>query len=140
MNRIDDFLMLEDACFECDRILRRNLLGLLRSPSACCLGAFLRGQLIGSMVLLFRRNTRVVRIYSVAVASSHRGQGIARKLLVRAEREARSRGCNRIRLEVRLDNMPAIRLYESLGFEDKQVLPGYYADGTHAMVYWKQLD
>jgi ribosomal protein S18 acetylase RimI-like enzyme len=140
LNRIDDLLSLEEACFECDRISRRNLRNLIRSPSACCLGVFLGGKLVGSMVVLFRRNTRSARIYSVAVDASHRGRGIARRLMARAEREARKRGCNRIRLEVRLDNIPAIQLYERLGFEGTQIIPGYYEDGTHAMVYRKGLE
>ncbi|WP_372806427.1 GNAT family N-acetyltransferase [Pontiella sp.] len=140
VNRIDDLLALEEACFECDRISRRNLRNLLRSPSACCLGVFLGKELVGSMVVLFRRNTRSARIYSVAVASAQRGRGIARRLMARAEREARGRGCTRMRLEVRLDNFPAIKLYESLGFASARIIPEFYEDGTHAMVYRKELE
>lgn len=139
LNRVDDLLDLEEACFSFDRISRRNLRNLLRSPSACCLGAYHRGRLVGSMVVLFRRNTRTARIYSVAVSSAYRGKGIARRLMDRAEREARSRGCTRMRLEVRMDNVSAIKLYESLGYVDARVMPGYYEDGTHGMLYLKEL-
>jgi ribosomal protein S18 acetylase RimI-like enzyme len=140
VNRIDDLLALEEASFEYDRISRRNLRHLLCSPSACCLGVFLDGELVGSMIILFRRNTCLARIYSLAVAAALRGRGIARRLMTRAEREARARGCNRLRLEVRMDNIPAIKLYERLGFEGIEIIPAYYEDDTHAMVYRKGLE
>lgn len=140
LNRTDDLLALNEACFRYDRISRRNLRNLLRSPSAYCLGVYQRSQLVGSMVLLFRQNTRSARIYSIAIAPAFRGKGIGRRLILRAEREATVRGCRRMRLEVRLDNGAAISLYESLGYTDAQVLPGYYEDGTHGMRYRKELD
>jgi ribosomal-protein-alanine N-acetyltransferase len=139
LNRIDDLLALEYNCFSCDRISRRNLRNLLLSPSACCLAAYHGGELVGSMVVLFRSTSRVARIYSLAVATTARGMGVGRRMMARAEKEARARGCDRLRLEVRMDNLPAIRLYEGLGFTDTRVIPGYYEDGTHAMVYRKEL-
>ncbi len=139
LNRINDLLALEESCFTCDRSNRRNLRRLLQSPSAYCLGAYHRGELVGSMVVLFKRNSHSARIYSLAVAPSARGLGVGRRMLAKAEREARARGCDRMRLEVRMDNIPAIRLYESIGFTDTEVLPGYYEDGAHAMVYRRKL-
>ena len=139
LNRTDDILALEDACFSTDRISRRNLRNLMRSPSAYCMGAYHRGTLVGSMVILFRSNSRSARVYSLAVSAAARGLGIGRRMMARAEREARMRGCSRMRLEVRMDNLPAIRLYESLGYIDTSVLPGYYDDGAHAYVMRKEL-
>ncbi|MBN2162988.1 MAG: GNAT family N-acetyltransferase [Pontiellaceae bacterium] len=139
LNRIDDLLALEDACFPTDRAKRRNLRRLLLSPSAYCVAAYLRGDVVGSMVVLFRSNSGVARVYSLAVSHAARGLGIGRRMMAGAEREARRRGCDRMRLEVRMDNIPAIRLYESLGFVDTQVLPGYYEDESHAFVMRKEL-
>ncbi len=139
LNRTDDLLALEEACFPTDRISRRNLRHLLRTPSAYCVGAYHRGELVGSMVILFKCNSRSARVYSLAVSSAARGMGIGRRMMAKAVREARRRGCDRMRLEVRMDNMPAIRLYERLGFSDTQVLPGYYEDGAHAFVMRKEL-
>ena len=139
LNRINDLLALEKSCFTSDRSKRRNLRHLLQSPSAYCLGAYHRGELLGSMVTLFRSNSRSARIHSLAVSAGVRGQGIGRRMMARAEREARMRGCTRMRLEVRMDNLPAIRLYERLGFADTAALPGYYDDGAHAFVMRKEL-
>ena len=139
LNRIDDLLVLEESSFPCDRISRRNLLNLLRSPSACCMAAYCGGKLAGSMILLFRAGTRSARIYSIAVAAEFRGRGIARRMMRRAELEARKRGCTRIRLEVRMDNVTAIKLYESLGFRDIAVHADYYEDGACAFIMCKEI-
>jgi ribosomal-protein-alanine N-acetyltransferase len=139
LNRADDLLALEAACFTTDRTSRRNLRNLLRSPSAYCAGAYQRGELVGSMVVLFRSNSRSARVHSLAVSAPARGLGIGRQMMARAEREARMRSCDRMRLEVRMDNMPALRFYESLGYIDTSVLPGYYDDGSHAFVMRKEL-
>ncbi len=139
LNRTDDLLALEESCFPTDRINRRNLRNLLRSPSAYCVAAYHRGRLVGSMVILFRRTSRSARIYSLAVQEEARGMGIGRRMMAKAVKEARWRGCDRMRLEVRMDNIPAIRLYQALGFTDTDVLPGYYEDGSHAFVMRKEL-
>ena len=140
LNRTNDLLALEEASFPTDRITRRNLRRLLQSPSAYCVGAYLDGELVGSLVVLFRSNSASARVYSIAVAGQVRGMGIGRRMMAKAEREAKARGCTRMRLEVRMDNTAAIRLYESLGFADTQVIPGYYEDGAHAFVMRKELD
>ncbi|MCF7847311.1 MAG: GNAT family N-acetyltransferase [Kiritimatiellales bacterium] len=140
LSRIDDLLALEESCFSCDRSNRRNLRHLLLSPSAYCLGVYHGGELVGSMVVLFRSNSCVARIYSLAVAHAARGLGVGRRLVAKAEQRARARGCTWMRLEVRMDNFPAIRLYESQGFADTEVLCGYYEDGAHAFVFRKELN
>lgn len=139
LSMTNDLLALENASFTTDRISRRNLRRLLVSPSAVCMGAFMEGRLVGSVVVLFRRNTRSARIYSLAVSESVRGMGVGRRLLAKAEALARERGCVRMRLEVRMGNLPAIKLYQASGFADSAVIKGYYEDGEHAFVFRKEL-
>lgn len=50
------------------------------------------------------------------VNEAARGKGHGRTLVTAAIQRARSRGCRRIQLDVNLDNGPALKLYESLGF------------------------
>jgi len=50
------------------------------------------------------------------VQEAARGEGHGRTLVAAAINRARSRGCQRIQLDVNQDNGPAIKLYESLGF------------------------
>jgi ribosomal-protein-alanine N-acetyltransferase len=44
-----------------------------------------------------------------------------------------------IYLEVRISNIPAIRLYEKYGFRKARIIKGYYSDGEDAYVMVKRL-
>ena len=52
----------------------------------------------------------------MGVLESHRGRGIGNRLLAATLAHARQQGLKRIELEVRTDNLAAIRLYERVGF------------------------
>ncbi len=56
------------------------------------------------------------RILSIAVAPSWRGRGLARAMMAEAMAYFRARRVARVRLEVRPDNAPAIKVYEDCGF------------------------
>lgn len=58
------------------------------------------------------------RILSIAVGSAWRGQGIAGRLLAAADVYFAAQRVTRIRLEVRPDNVPAIRLYRRFGYRE----------------------
>jgi len=58
------------------------------------------------------------RILSIAVAKSFRGQGIAGELIAVALTYFRSAGVRRARLEVRPDNIAAVKVYKKHGFVD----------------------
>ncbi len=53
----------------------------------------------------------------LAVDPSHRRSGVGRTLMNQAARTFRDAGCTTWCLNVKPDNVPAIRLYEALGFE-----------------------
>lgn len=56
-------------------------------------------------------------IYIVGADPSHQGRGLGRLLVTEGMRHLSERGCDRIILYTDGDNLPAIRLYRSLGFE-----------------------
>lgn len=72
------------------------------------------------------------RILILAVEEEHRKRGVGSQLVKLFMDRFRRGGVRRVKLEVRISNMAAIRLYEKLGFERKKVLPAYYADGEDA--------
>lgn len=60
----------------------------------------------------------LLNIHDLAVIPKCRGMGIGRALLAEAEKEALSRGCCKLTLEVQDDNVPARSLYQRVGFAD----------------------
>jgi ribosomal-protein-alanine acetyltransferase len=132
-------LELENASFAGDRMTSRQWRRHLRSDSARVLVAVRARRLAGAAVLFFRLRSRVARLYSIAVAADARGQGIGEALLEAAERAASRRGCARLRLEVRVDNAGAQRLYERRGYRRFGRRAAYYEDGHDAWRYDKRL-
>lgn len=65
----------------------------------------------------------LVNVHDVAVLASHRGQGVAEKMLVLAEEIARERGACKLTLEVLQGNQGADRLYRRLGFANYELDP-----------------
>jgi len=65
----------------------------------------------------------LVNVHDVAVLASHRGQGVAEKMLALAETIARARGACKLTLEVLQGNTGAYRLYQRIGFANYQLDP-----------------
>jgi ribosomal protein S18 acetylase RimI-like enzyme len=65
----------------------------------------------------------LVNVHDVAVLVSHRGRGIAERMLALAEAIARERGAVKLTLEVLSGNQGAMRLYQRLGFAGYQLDP-----------------
>lgn len=140
--RVEDLaalIELENASFAVERMSARQLRRHLRSASATVVVAASQRRLLGAAVLFLRSRSRVGRLYSIAVAAEARGRGIGEALLQAVERAAARRGCDRLRLEVRLDNAAAQRLYERHGYRRFGLRRGYYEDGHDALRYEKAL-
>jgi len=79
-------------------------------------------------------------LLTIAVAPDRRAQGLGRSLLHRALAAAASAGATEVFLEVAADNAPALRLYESTGFIMTGRRPGYYGQGTDALILRRSAD
>jgi ribosomal-protein-alanine acetyltransferase len=136
---IDALARLEAECFSSDRLSRRSLASLARSPSASLLVASRADDPIGYAALLLRRGAHSARLYSIAIHPQGAGQGIGSQLLRAAEHEARRRGATRMHLEVRADNSAAVRFYVKSGYRATGRRPGYYEDGETALLFAREL-
>ncbi len=136
---IDSLSRLEQQTFTGDRISRRSFSRFLKGRTADGHGLFVGDELVAYSLLLFRRNSRMARIYSLAVDRSWRGRGLGRQLVEAAADIARRRGCDRIQLEVAEGNRAARTLYESLGYVPVASRPGYYENGDNALIYQLQI-
>jgi ribosomal-protein-alanine N-acetyltransferase len=136
---IDALTRLEAECFASDRLSRRSLASLAKSPSACVLVANTSDGTVGYAVVLVRRGSQRARLYSIAVTSKAAGGGIGSRLLSAAEDAARRRGADRLHLEVRAGNTKAVGLYERAGYRPVGQRLDYYEDGATALLFGRQL-
>ena len=76
-------------------------------------------------------------ITNIAVHPDYRNRGFGRMIMQTLMQEASRLGIERMTLEVRVSNRPAIHLYESMGFERGGVRKGYYSNNREdALIMW----
>jgi ribosomal protein S18 acetylase RimI-like enzyme len=80
-----------------------------------------------------------LHILKVATLPPFRRFGLGTELMIAAEEHAREMAGETLTLEVRVTNIAAIGLYESLGYEHVGVRPGYYADESDALIMTKRV-
>jgi ribosomal protein S18 acetylase RimI-like enzyme len=130
---------LENATFESDRLARRNFQWMLSRANSALLVATVEGVLVGYILVLFNDGTSLARIYSIALDRSFQGLGLGDALVAAAEQAALDEDRAYMRLEVRPDNRPAIRLYERHGYRHFGRYRDYYEDHADALRYEKRI-
>ena len=95
------------------------------------------GRIIGNASLIpFRhKGKRIYLIANVATHPDYRRHGIGRALTESVMKQARDKKAAAIWLHVRDDNPGAIKLYESLGFQEIVRRTTWYAGPDHRLVY-----
>lgn len=73
-------------------------------------------------------------ILTVGVVPEQRGKGIAKALMAQITDWAKSQGTTAMMLEVKVDNVEAIGLYESLGYSKLNIRKDYFGPGLDAQV------
>lgn len=140
LSDLDNLVALEQASFASDRLSRAQYRRHLDSGSALVLVASANHRrFLGTAVVFFRKGSTVARLYSLASKPDARGKGVGTALVEAVEATARRRRCRALRLEVRTDNLAAIRLYERMGYRRLRFLDGFYEDGANGWQYEKIL-
>ena len=81
-----------------------------------------------------------LHINTIAVDPAHRRGGVARALMQGVMGKAVGEGCGKATLEVRESNVPARRLYATLGFAETGVRRRYYTQPEEdAIILWRAL-
>lgn len=140
MSDIDALIDLERRFFTFDhQISRRSFRHFIVSPKSSLIVADVGGRVAGCALVNYRRNTKVARLYTIAVSDEFQRRGFARGLLAAAERNAIRRGRTAMRLEVREDDAGAIKLYETSGYRRFDRRPRYYDNRIDALRLEKPL-
>ena len=87
---------------------------------------------IGYITIHIKKNSKTLRLYNFAVRKECRGYGYAEKLYNTVMFPLEEYYYNKIDLEVKVTNTPAIKFYERHGFKIDHEIPYYYHDGQSA--------
>lgn len=127
---------LENACFS-DPWSLNSVENQLKSENAVWLteteNGIPSGYVMGSIVC------GEAELYRIAVSPDFRRKGLGEKLLREFIDRCRERDGEKIFLEVRSRNVPAITLYKKAGFEEISLRKGYYGDDD-AVIFAKILN
>ena len=126
---------LEQACFLQDAWPLWDLIGVLAFPNVVRLKAVSHGEMVGFIAGDIRPGQGVAWIATLAVLPEVRGRGIGKALLRACEDLLE---VSQIRLNVRVSNRVAIRLYEETGYQKAGLWKDYYEDGEDALVMQKE--
>ena len=114
---------LEEEIFS-DAWSYRDIQDLICTEGGMCFTAIDGGEVIAYVI--GRLIAPEGEIYRVAVAPHKRQRGIGYRLLDYAVKTAKGPGLERLFLEVRSKNVPAIRLYTAYGFKEIGIRKNYY--------------
>lgn len=123
---LDALEVMERALFGAGAWSRAALAEELAGPGRWYVGAQDRasGELVGYAGLWFDGNDG--QVMTIGTRPDAQGHGIGRLLVDALLDHARELGAGDLLLEVRVDNEPALRLYERAGFERFGRRKGYY--------------
>ena len=114
---------LEDEIFS-DAWSYRDVQDLICTEGSMCFTALEDGEVIAYVI--GRLIAPEGEIYRVAVTPRKRQRGIGYRLLDYAVKTSKGQGLERLFLEVRSRNLPAVKLYTAYGFKQIAVRKNYY--------------
>jgi ribosomal-protein-alanine N-acetyltransferase len=133
---LDKIAEMEKRCFPSDAWTKEMLAETMHLPYQWQFLAEEGGQVCGYACLFSLFDT--AEVLNIAVDAPYRGRGIGGALMGALHEKAKEMGAERMMLEVRASNAPAIALYKKFGYEKISVRKRYYADGEDADIMEKR--
>lgn len=131
---------LEQASFHTDLISAAQYRAFIRKTSSAVSIVRCDKDIIACAIVLYRKDAKCARLYSIAVSAHYHGKQVAQSLLTFIEEQARARKCHEMRLEVSVNNARAIRFYERNHYQRFAEIPAFYENGEDALRMKKRLD
>jgi len=124
---LDRIVTIEKNCFLPPQTYsKKQLHYLITKANSLTLVECINTELRGFIIVLLRSGSTTAGIETINVDPSHRGKGIASRLLHSISENLTYRGLKNIKLEVSMGNISAIQLYKKMGYQTISVLPNYY--------------
>ena len=139
---VEALYALDILCF--DKPFRfdfRSMRKYATHPEAIVLIAEIDSEIRGFIVVNPKRPRALQSAYvtTLDVQPDFRRKGMARLLMLEAERLAAASGAVTMQLHVHTGNESAIAFYESAGYEQLLLTEDFYNTGLHAFAYLKSL-
>jgi len=137
---LDRLYEIETECFGREAFTKAQVAQLLRNYNSIGLVARVEGLIVGFVIGDMYVDGRILQghICTIEVLPNFRRQGIGEKLLQEIEKIFRQKNVRASALEVREDNIPAIRFYRKLGYDTIGRLKNYYGS-AHGLYLEKTL-
>jgi ribosomal-protein-alanine N-acetyltransferase len=137
---LEKFCEIENQCFDQEAFTKRQLAYLLTDYNTIGLMAKADGDIAGFIISQVEIENDLLygHIITVNVAPNYRRKGIATKMLEETELLLKAKGITECHLEVREDNVSALKLYQNSGFRKIQRLEKYYGN-KHGLFLKKTL-
>lgn len=138
---LETLYQIERECFVLEAFSKEQLIYLLSSSSSISLTAQVGSDIAGFIIGLIQKRdeTKTGRIFTLDVAVKHRRKGVGQKLLQEFERILRERDVTSCYLEVRADNVAALKLYRKNKYLEVEQLKNYYERGVNGIRLKKTL-
>jgi len=139
--QIDECWHLDQRCFlDGEAYSRDTFEYLLTAPESVSYRIVTQNSAMAGFVIGLLEPDHTGHITTIGIAPEHRRRRLASYLLERVEGSFSRRDARIVRLEVRATNVPAQKLYLSLGYTITQRLPKYYSNGGDGLLMVKSLD
>jgi ribosomal-protein-alanine N-acetyltransferase len=131
-NHIDAIYAIEKKCFPNEiGYSKQELTYLILHTKNICLIETLNQVIRAFLIINFRSESLLGRIITIDVDPAFQNQGIASRLLKRAEADMKQIGMQWSQLEVAQTNKAAIALYTKAGYVQKEKIKNYYKSKQH---------
>lgn len=140
IRHLDRLYEIEIECFEREAFTKQQIAHLLTDYNSVSLVAKVNGEIVGFIIgmIYLERNSLTGHILTIDISRIHRQKGTAQKLLQEIEKIFTEKGVKACRLEVREDNIAALRLYQKFGYKKVAKLKNYYGN-AHGIYLKKDL-
>ena len=140
IRHLDKLYEIEMECFEREAFTKQQIAHLLTDYDSVSLVAKVNGEIIGFIIgmVYLERNSLIGHILTIDISPIHRRKGTAQKLLQEIEKIFTEKGVKACRLEVKEDNIAALRLYQKFGYKKVAKLKNYYGN-AHGIYLKKDL-
>lgn len=123
---------LEKECFGGESWSYGTIASAFENPAYTMLTAEEDGEVIGYGCIMTVCES--CDLENILVAEEYRKSGVGRAILNGLIADAKARGAEKMFLEVRVSNAPAMSLYLSCGFKGVHARTRYYSDGEDCLV------